>query len=107
MLALCKLVDVSVCASQAAARKAQPLWQQLRFQVKYMKEKKNVKFLLSSILEIEPCPREVITTFQYLSKNRPALEKQSPHSNVSLLKLVVVCRNRSISNTMLSHYIST
>ena len=37
----------------------------------------NVKFLLSSILEKEPCPREVITTFQYLSKNRPALEKQS------------------------------
>ena len=62
---------------------------------------------MSSILEIEPNPREVITTFQYLSKNRPALEKQSPHSNISLFKLIVVCRNRLISNTALSHYIST
>ena len=40
MLALCKLVDVSVCASQAAARKAQPLWQQLGFQAKIYERKK-------------------------------------------------------------------
>jgi len=40
MLALCKLVDVSVCASQAAARKAQPLWQQLGFQAKINERKK-------------------------------------------------------------------
>ena len=39
MLALCKLVDVSVCASQAAARKAQPLWQQLGFQAKIYEKK--------------------------------------------------------------------
>ncbi len=41
MLALCKLVDVSVCASQAAARKAQPLWQQLGFQAKIYERKKS------------------------------------------------------------------
>ena len=40
MLALCKLVDVSVCAGQAAARKAQPLWQQLGFQAKIYERKK-------------------------------------------------------------------
>ena len=39
MLALCKLVDVSVCASQAAAKKAQPLWQQLGFQAKIYEKK--------------------------------------------------------------------
>ena len=44
MLALCKLVDVSVCASQAAARKAQPLWQQLGFQAKIY-EGKNLQSL--------------------------------------------------------------
>ena len=42
MLALCKLVDVSVCASQAAAKKAQPLWQQLGFQAKINERKKIV-----------------------------------------------------------------
>ena len=42
MLAHCKIVDVSVCASQAAARKAQPLWQQLGFQAKINERKKNV-----------------------------------------------------------------
>ena len=40
MLAHCKIVDVSVCASQAAARKAQPLWQQLGFQAKIYERKK-------------------------------------------------------------------
>ena len=40
MLALCKLVDVSVCASQAAAKKPQPLWQQLGFQAKNIWKKK-------------------------------------------------------------------
>ena len=40
MLAHCKIVDVSVCASQAAARKAQPLWQQLGFQAKIYEGKK-------------------------------------------------------------------
>ena len=40
MLAHCKIVDVSVCASQAAARKAQPLWQQLGFQAKINERKK-------------------------------------------------------------------
>ena len=43
MLAHCKIVDVSVCASQAAARKAQPLWQQLGFQAK-INEKKMPEF---------------------------------------------------------------
>ena len=43
MLAHCKIVDVSVCASQAAARKAQPLWQQLGFQAK-INERKNLSF---------------------------------------------------------------
>ena len=41
MLAHCKIVDVSVCASQAAARKAQPLWQQLGFQAKINERKKS------------------------------------------------------------------
>ena len=40
-LHIVKLLMFSFCASQAAARKAQPLWQQLRFQAKYTKEKKN------------------------------------------------------------------
>ena len=40
MLAHCKIVDVSVCASQAAASKAQPLWQQLGFQAKIYERKK-------------------------------------------------------------------
>ena len=40
MLAHCKIVDVSVCASQAAARKAQPLWQQLGLQAKIYERKK-------------------------------------------------------------------
>ena len=40
MLAHCKIVDVSVCASQAAARKAQPLWQQLGYQAKINERKK-------------------------------------------------------------------
>ena len=43
MLALCKIVDVSVCASQAAASKAQPLWQQLGFQAKIYERKKIVQ----------------------------------------------------------------
>ena len=43
MLAHCKIVDVSVCASQAAARKAQPLWQQLGFQAKIYERKKTNK----------------------------------------------------------------
>ena len=33
----------SVCASQAAARKAQPLWQQLGFQAKINERKKERK----------------------------------------------------------------
>ena len=41
MLAHCKIVDVSVCAGQAAARKAQPLWQQLGFQAKIYERKKS------------------------------------------------------------------
>ena len=36
----CKIVDVSVCASQAAASKAQPLWQQLGYQAKIYERKK-------------------------------------------------------------------
>ena len=40
MLAHCKLLMFSVCASQAAARKAQPLWQQLGFQAKINERKK-------------------------------------------------------------------
>ena len=47
MLALCKLVDVSVCASQAAARKAQPLWQQLGFQAKIYERKKYQEHLVN------------------------------------------------------------
>ena len=47
MLAHCKIVDVSVCASQAAARKAQPLWQQLGFQAKIYERKNDLD-------EIEP-----------------------------------------------------
>ena len=38
-VALCKIVDVSVCASQAAATKAQPLWQQLGYQAKIYERK--------------------------------------------------------------------
>ena len=45
MLAHCKLLMFSVCASQAAARKAQPLWQQLGFQAKINERKKNVPIL--------------------------------------------------------------
>ena len=48
MLALCKLVDVSVCASQAAAKKAQPLWQQLGFQAKIYERKKSKQILYCS-----------------------------------------------------------
>ena len=50
MLALCKIVDVSVCASQAAARKAQPLWQQLGSQAKINERKKwwNLQWISSS-----------------------------------------------------------
>ena len=49
MLALCKLVDVSVCASQAAARKAQPLWQQLGFQAKIYERKKSTNDLIQTL----------------------------------------------------------
>ena len=44
----CKIVDVSVCASQAAARKAQPLWQQLGFQAKIY-ERKKIFLLISAV----------------------------------------------------------
>ena len=49
MLAHCKIVDVSVCASQAAARKAQPLWQELGFQAK-INERKNEILLLEIVV---------------------------------------------------------
>ena len=38
-LHIVKLLMFSVCASQAAARKAQPLWQQLGFQAKINERK--------------------------------------------------------------------
>ena len=50
MLAHCKIVDVSVCASQAAARKAQPLWQQLGFQAKIYERKKNTMQYHASLI---------------------------------------------------------
>ena len=49
MLAHCKIVDVSVCASQAAARKAQPLWQQLGFQAKIYERKIKSKVKVATI----------------------------------------------------------
>ena len=49
MLALCKTVDVSVCASQAAASKAQPLWQQLGFQAKINEREKKILLLVSLV----------------------------------------------------------
>ena len=52
MLAHCKIVDVSVCASQAAARKAQPLWQQLGFQAKINERKKYIILQQMSIFDI-------------------------------------------------------
>ena len=42
MLAHCKLLMFSVCASQAAASKVQPLGQQLGFQAKIYERKKKI-----------------------------------------------------------------
>ena len=60
MLALCKLVDVSVCASQAAARKAQPLWQQLGFQAKIYEKKKHGIFGQINCFKLPKQDRESI-----------------------------------------------
>ena len=54
MLAHCKIVDVSVCASQAAAREAQPLWQQLGFQAKINERKKIGIYFGESTQPLDP-----------------------------------------------------
>ena len=51
-LHIVKLLMFSVCASQAAARKAQPLWQQLGFQAKINERKKNL-VLFSKCIDID------------------------------------------------------